>query len=134
MAFPWDPKVQIHTASARDCARAACKILAKPDCLENGDYIDIISECLTPAGMAEAVGKAMGEPITAYKGPWIFLWFGHYFGFEASSILTMGQFIEKNWNKDFIKRSDRLSEFLDEEIKEEPLETVEAFAERNFGQ
>ena len=84
--------------------------------------------------MAEYISKTTGTLTKAYKGPWIFLKFGHWFGFEASTILTMGERIENHWTKDgYIQQQKHtISEYLKEEIEQEPLECVEAFVARKF--
>ncbi|KAL3928664.1 MAG: hypothetical protein SGARI_004970 [Bacillariaceae sp.] len=135
MAFPWDPSVEIHTASVRDGARVACKMFCEPDLLDYGEAIDIVSDFMSPNKMAEYITNTTGTTTKAYKGPWIFIKFGHWFGYEASSILTMGKRIETHWKKEgyLTPLKHDITEFLADEIKEEPLETVEAFVERSFG-
>lgn len=46
----------------------------------------------------------------------------------------MGKFLESHWNEQIIPNPNAMRDFLREEIdKGEPLETVQAFCQRNFG-
>lgn len=129
--FPWNTDSLIATSSLRDVARVACKLFAEPWKLPNGSFIDAITEDVTTADIAAAITKATGETVTAVKGPWIFTTFGHFFGWEANTILCMSKYIDANNLIGF--DLDAMRNFLQEEIEEgEPLETIEDFAKRHF--
>lgn len=131
ITYPWRSNAQFATCSLRDAARVACKLFADPTLLANGASIGAITEFVTVEKIASAVSEACGETIRPAKGPWIFTTFGHWFGWEASSILIMAEYIDKyEFTEDM--SSVKMSEFLKEEIKTEPLETMAKFALRNF--
>lgn len=127
--YPFSSEVDIPTTCARDIARTSCKILAMPNKLANGDHIDVVSEVTSVKKIAAALSETMGEKIEPVQGPWVFLTFGHCFGFEPGSIVKMGKFVESTGPT---YDCEKLKEFLKEEISVEPLETVEKFVERNF--
>ena len=131
MTFAWRADARVATTSLRDVARVAYKIFAQPLKLENCASINVATEFVTPNDWAAAISKANNENITAVQGPWIFLTFGHYFGWEANSILTMSEYIDKHEFINDINPTEVLT-FLQEEIDIEPLETVKAFAKRHF--
>lgn len=131
MTFPWRQDARFATASLRDVARVACKIIAQPLQLENGASIDVATEFTTSSDWATAISEASGENVAALKGPWIFTTFGHYFGWDASTILTMAEYIDKHELVDDIDPT-VMRDFLQKEIEVEPLETVENFAKRHF--
>jgi NmrA-like family len=146
MAFPYDPSVGGHTASVKDGARVACRLFAQPNSLpmDGTGIVNVATEYRTANDWAAAVTKAKAgetdcfgkakKPIRAYKGPWIFVKFGHNFGWEPSSILTMGAYLEKYWSESYISTGTSIHEYLKEEIQAgEPLETIEEFATRHFG-
>ncbi len=119
------------TASLRDAARVACKLFSEPSRLPNGSSINVVTEEVSYKQIAAAVSKAKGETIVAERGPWIFTTFGHWFGWEANSILCMAKYLNANKCTGF--EMDTLRNLLKEEIEAgEPLETIEKFAERHF--
>lgn len=133
IAYPWRSDAQFATCSLRDAARVACKLFADPALLANGASICAVTEFVTVEEIAAAVSEARGERIRPAKGPWIFTTFGHWFGWEASSILTMAEYIDKYEFMDDVSTVE-MGEFLKEETKTEPLETMTKFALRNFAQ
>ena len=134
IACPFRPDVRFATHSLRDVARVTCKLFAEPWKLGNGSSIHVSTELVTYDAIAKVVSKAKGEDVSAIKAPWVFTTFGHWFGWEASSILHMANYLDEN---EFVLDESSLGEtaaFLgSEEIKTEPLETIEMFANRIYG-
>ena len=133
MPFPFDPAVKVYTASVRDGARVACKLFLDPSLLPSGGILDIATEFCSPQEMAEAVSKAMGQPIQAYKGPWILLNIVHHLAFEPKTIKIMGEWLEIHSKKEMIQNPNKLHDFLKDEIENgDTLETVQQFCQRHF--
>jgi len=133
ITYPWGANVPVVTSSLRDVARVVCKLFAEPWKLQNGCSIDAITEYVTVSDIAASISKAKGETISAAKGPWIFTTFGHWFGWEANTILCMAKYIDaQRFPLDF--DIDGMRDFLEKEIRDdnEPLETMEKFAFRHF--
>jgi uncharacterized protein YbjT (DUF2867 family) len=130
LTYPWRSDARFPTSSLRDAARVACKLFAEPWKLANGSSIDTVTEYVTTEQIAAGISKAEGKFIKAAKGPWIFTTFGHYFGWEASTILTMAEYIDANELLDM--NFDTMLNLLKEEIDVEPLETIEKFTKRHF--
>ena len=87
----------------------------------------------SPKEMADAVSKAKGQQIRAYKGPWILLNVVHYLAFEPKTIKIMGEWLEMNSKKEMIQNPDKIRDFLKDEIANgETLETVQQFCQRHF--
>lgn len=78
------------------------------------------------------IGNATKQTMICQRGPWIFVTFGQFFGWNANSIITMARFIESDEHTKDSASLTQMQEFLSEECKEEPLETFETFALRNF--
>lgn len=136
IAYPYHPSIRMHTASARDGARVACKLFCQPNSLKNGAVMNMITDFRNPHEMAQFITLATGKPVQAFKGPATLLVAGHLLGYEKKSIVTMGEYIEKKWTKDYVKSLKfKMEDFLREEIEREgePLETLEAFVNRSFG-
>ena len=131
ITYPWRSDARCGTSSLRDVARVSCKLFAEPWKLDNGSSIDAITDCFTPDNIAEYLSNATGEETRATKGPWIFTTFGHWFGWEANSILFMAKYIDANDYVDFSSVTN-MQTFLQNEIETEPLETMESFCRRHF--
>lgn len=131
ITYPWRTDVRCATSSLRDVARVACKLFTEPLRLDNGSSIDAATEFFTPNDLAKYVSNAKGEAISAAKGPWIFTTFGHWFGWEASTILSMAKYMDIN---EFVDVSiTDMHDFLQKkEIEIEPLETIQSFVCRHF--
>lgn len=133
ITYPWRSDAQFATSSLRDAARVACKLFVEPQKLNNGGTIDAVTELVSVDNIAKSLSKATGDKIRAKKGPWIFTTFGHWFGWEASAILTMAEYIDTHGFVKDLSLTD-MADFLQEEIEAgEPLETMEIFARRHFG-
>jgi nucleoside-diphosphate-sugar epimerase len=131
ITYPWGSDIRVATSSLRDIARVACKLFTEPWRLDNGSSIDALTEFFTPNDIAKCVSNAKGEAIIAAKGPWIFTTFGHWFGWEASTVLSMAKYIDANEFVEGLSITD-MHDFLQNEIEAEPLETIESFARRHF--
>mmetsp|Transcript_23488 Transcript_23488/g.27732 ORF Transcript_23488/g.27732 Transcript_23488/m.27732 type:complete len:329 (-) Transcript_23488:66-1052(-) len=133
LTYPWRSNARFATSSLRDAARVACKLIVEPAKLENGGSVDALTELVTVDDIAKDISKATGNEVLPTKGPWIFTKFGHWFGWQASSILSMAKYIDAHGFVDGINFNE-MTDFLEEEIKAgEPLETVGMFAYRHFG-
>jgi hypothetical protein len=99
--------------------------------LENGTSIDCVTEYCTAKHFADMIANATKRDVVCVKGPWVFVKFGQYFGWSAKSVITMARFIERTNMKESGSLT-QMQEFLKEEMKDEPLETFEKFAIRNF--
>jgi hypothetical protein len=55
-----------------------------------------VTEYVTTEQIAAEISKSEGKFMKAAKGPWIFTTFGHYFGWEASTVLSMAKYIDAN--------------------------------------
>lgn len=133
MAFPWDPSVQVHTASVRDGARVACQLFLNPLRMPSGDIMDITTDVCSPHEMAAAVSRHKGQTVRAYKGPWMLLHMVRHLAYEPRSIAIMGKFIERNWSRDMVPAADKIRQFLKDEIDSgEPLDSMDRFCRRHF--
>lgn len=135
IAYSWQPSVRIHTASAKDGARVACKLFCDPKSLRNGAAMNIVTDYRNPHEIAQFLTLATGKPIQAYKGPAkLLLTTGSLIGsYENQFMVTMGEYVEQHWTKDSVKSlKNTIEKYLADEIKEEPLETVEAFVNRIY--
>ena len=136
IAYPWHPSVRIHTASAKDGARVACKLFCHPKSLRNGAAMNIVTDYRNPHEIAQFITLATGKPVQAYKGPakLLLLTAGSLIGsYENQFMVTMGEYVEHHWTQDSVKPlKNTMEKYLADEIKEEPLESVEAFVNRTF--
>lgn len=131
VTISWEPTAGVHTSSLRDVARVACKLFADNTLLENGTSIDCITEYCTAKHFADMIANATKTDVVCMRGPWVFVKFGQHFGLSAKSVITMARFIKRNNMKESGSLT-QMQEFLKEEMKDEPLETFEKFAIRNF--
>lgn len=133
IAYPWQPGIRVHTASAKDGARVACKLFFQPAALKNGTIINVVTEYKNPHEMAQYIALATGSTTQAYKGPASLVTLGQLTGYRNRSMAALGEFMERQWTKDSVKATKTtLQAFLKEELEEEPLETLEAFVNRKF--
>ena len=94
--------------------------------------IDAVTEVTTANDIAHALTLATNTTITATKGPWVLLKFGKLFGWQAKSILQMSKYIDGGLDGYNVNLHD-VRYFLMDELKDEPLETIEKFALRHYG-
>ena len=135
IAYPWQPSIRVHTASAKDGARVVCKLVSQPDAYKNGTTLNVVTEYKNPHEMAQFITLATGTPIQAYKGPASLVTLGQLTGYFSRTMAAMGEYMEQHWTKDSIQQTKTdLQDFLKEELEEEPLETLESFVNRNFGE
>jgi NmrA-like family len=133
IAYPWQPSIRIHTASAKDGARVACKLILNPTSLKSGAILNLVTDYKNPHEMAQFITLATGIPVQAYKGPASVVTMGQLMGYHNRTIAAMGEYIEAEWTPEIVKPTrTNLQEFLNDELKEEPLETLEAFVNRAF--
>jgi hypothetical protein len=89
-----------------------CKLFADNSLLENGANIDCVTEYTTAKHFSEMIGKAKDQEMKCSKGPWIFLKFGQFFGWDANTIITMARFIDNGGFKENSANLTQMSDFL----------------------
>ena len=128
--YPWDSHVPFPTSSLRDVGRVVGKLFVDPSL--GPQSIDAVTEVTTANDIAHALTLATNTTIRATKGPWVLLKFGKLFGWQAKSILQMSKYIDGGLDGYNVNLND-MKYFLMDELKDEPLESIEKFALRHYG-